>query len=79
MTLKTKQTIILVLHGVKSKESLGLSQVAKVRALAAERGLILKELVTEHPGHCEELIAKADFTVRSPRGFRFCRRLRSNQ
>lgn len=56
------QTIIIIVHGVKSKEKAGSAQVAKVRALAGERGMTLRELTTERPYHCEDLVAEADLS-----------------
>lgn len=53
---------MIVLHGVKSEERNGKAQVQRVRALAAERGIVLKELVTERSEHCEELVQQANLT-----------------
>uniref|UniRef100_A0A7S0SSD5 DAGKc domain-containing protein n=1 Tax=Mantoniella antarctica TaxID=81844 RepID=A0A7S0SSD5_9CHLO len=56
------KTIVLVVHGVKSTETAGAAQVETVRALAAERGMTVQEVVTERPGHCETLVAEADLS-----------------
>lgn len=57
------KSLLIILHGVKSKESLGASQVKRVRDLAAERGIALTEVVTQRSGHCEELVAEAGLST----------------
>ena len=52
--------MLLVVHGVKSLESKGKAELAKIRASAESRGVALVELVTERPGHCETLVRDAD-------------------
>ena len=51
----------LIVHGVKSKEPKGKSELKKIRACAASRGIDLVELLTERPEHCESLVRDADF------------------
>ena len=50
----------LIVHGVKSKEPTGKSELKKIRACAASRGIHLVELLTERPEHCESLVRDAD-------------------
>ena len=50
----------LIVHGVKSKEPKGKSELKKIRACAASRGIHLVELLTERPEHCESLVRDAD-------------------
>ena len=56
---KKIKTILLVLHGVKSKERKGERQVNNVRARALLQDIALIEVVTERAGHCEELVRDA--------------------
>ena len=53
----------LIVHGVKSKEPKGKSELKKIRACAASRGIHLVELLTERPEHCESLVRDADLTA----------------
>ena len=53
------QTILLIVHGVKCKKMKGERELREIRRLAANRGIELLEVVTQRPGHCEELVCNA--------------------
>jgi diacylglycerol kinase family enzyme len=57
------KTLVLVVHGVKSKESKGLSELKAIRKAAESRGITLVELVTTHEGHCETLVRECDVST----------------
>ena len=42
------KTLVLVVHGVKSKESKGSSELKAIRKAAESRGITLVDLVTKH-------------------------------
>ena len=54
------KTLVLVVHGVKSKESKGSGELRSIRVAAETRGIELIELVTTHEGHCETLVRECD-------------------
>jgi diacylglycerol kinase family enzyme len=54
------KTLVLVVHGVKSKESKGSGELRSIRVAAETRGIKLIELVTTHEGHCETLVRECD-------------------
>ena len=54
------KTLVLVVHGVKSKESKGSRELKSIRVAAETRGIELIELVTTHEGHCETLVRECD-------------------
>lgn len=54
------KTLVLVVHGVKSKESKGSGELRSIRVAAQTRGIELIELVTTHEGHCETLVRECD-------------------
>ena len=56
------KTLVLVVHGEKSRESKGAGELKKIRTEAKKRGITLIELLTEHEGHCETLISEFDTT-----------------
>ena len=54
------KTLVLVVHGVKSKESKGSRELKSIRVAAETRGIKLVELVTTREGHCETLVRECD-------------------
>ena len=54
------KTLVLVVHGVKSKESKGARELKPIRVAAETRGIKLVELVTTREGHCETLVRECD-------------------
>jgi diacylglycerol kinase family enzyme len=54
------KTLVLVVHGVKSKESKGSSELKAIRVGCETRGIKLIELVTAREGHCETLVRECD-------------------
>ena len=57
------KTLVLVVHGVKSKESKGSGELKAIRVAAESRGIKLVELVTTHEGHCETLVRECDVST----------------
>ena len=54
------KTLVLVVHGVKSKERKGSGELKSIRVAAETRGIKLVELVTTREGHCETLVRECD-------------------